>query len=197
MLSVQVAIDESMDNYGHRDGSNLGLRKGSARNYSIDATYTFSENWQATAWFSRNETQINQASRNPITDQGIREIWSSKLQDYGTSVGFDITGKLTDKIDTGASFLYADFTNKFKQHVVLDPQTNVVPNLSTQYSSLRLYARYEVRKNLALRLDYILDHFKTNEWTWGRWPYTDGTRFTQDNNQLVNFAFVSATYNWQ
>lgn len=196
-LSIQVAIDESLDNYGHRDGSNLGLRKGSARNYSVDATYTFSENWQATAWFSRNETQIDQASRNPITDQGVREIWSAKLQDYGTSVGFDVNGKLTDKIDTGASFLYSDFVNKFKQHVVLQPQVNVVPNLSTQYSSLRLYARYEIRKNLALRLDYILDHFKTNEWTWGRWTYTDGTKFTQDNNQLVNFAFVSATYNWQ
>lgn len=81
-LSLQVAIDESFDDYGHRAGSDLGLRKGPARNYSLDATYTFSEAWQATAWFSRNETHIDQTSRNPITLTGIREVWDARLQDF-------------------------------------------------------------------------------------------------------------------
>ncbi|PXW83877.1 MtrB/PioB family decaheme-associated outer membrane protein [Nitrosomonas sp. Nm84] len=195
-LSLQLAIDESRDNYGHRAGSDLGLRKGSARNYSLDATYTFSEAWQATAWFSRNETHIDQTSRNPITDNGFREVWNANLQDIGTSFGLDINGKPTDKLETGASLLYSDFTNKFNQKVILDPQINTVPNISTQYGSLRLHAKYEMRKNLGLRLDYILDHFKTNEWTWN-WRYTDGTKLTQDTNQMVSFVFLSAFYSWQ
>lgn len=195
-LSLQVSIDESRDNFGHRTDSNLGLNKGSARNYSLDATYTFSEAWQATAWFSRNETHIDQLSRNPITYSGFREVWGVNLQDLSTSFGLDINGKLTEKIETGANLLYSDFTNKFKQQVILDPQINTVPNISTQYGNLRLYAKYDVRKNLGLRLDYILDHFKTNEWTWN-WRYTDGTRLTQDTNQLVSFVFLSAFYSWQ
>ena len=195
-LSLQLAIDESLDHYGHRAGSDLGLRKGSAQNYSLDATYTFSEAWQATAWFSRNETHIDQTSRNPITNSGFREVWSANLQDVANSFGIDINGKLTEKLETGANLLYSDFTNKFKQKVILDPQINTVPNISTQYSSLRLYAKYDVRKNFGLRLDYILDHFKTNEWTWN-WSYTDGTKLTQDTNQIVNFIFLSAFYTWR
>ncbi len=195
-LSLQLSVDESFDNFGHRAGSDLGLRKGSARNYSLDATYTFSEAWQATAWFSRNETHIDQASRNPETDSKIREVWSANLQDFGTSFGADINGKLTEKIETGANFLYSDFTNKFNQKVFLEPQVNIVPNISTQYSSMRFYAKYDVRRNLGLRLDYILDHFKTNEWTWN-WNYSDGTKLTQDTNQMVSFVFLSAYYSWQ
>ncbi len=196
-LSLQVAIDESFDDYGHRAGSDLGLRKGSARNYSLDATYTFSEAWQATAWFSRNETHIDQTSRNPITLTGIREVWDARLQDFGTSFGIDINGKLTDKLETGANFFYSDFNNKFKQQVTLEPQVNIVPNISTQYGSLRFYAKYDIRKNLGVRLDYMLDHFKTNEWTWNWNKYTDGTRLSQDTHQIASFVFLSASYSWQ
>ncbi len=196
-LSLQVAIDESFDDYGHRAGSDLGLRKGSARNYSLDATYTFSEAWQATAWFSRNETHIDQVSRNPETLSGIPEVWNARLQDFGTSFGIDINGKLTDKLETGANFFYSDFNNKFKQQVTLEPQVNIVPNISTQYGSLRFYAKYDIRKNLGVRLDYMLDHFKTNEWTWNWNKYTDGTRLSQDTHQIASFVFLSASYSWQ
>ena len=194
-LSLQFLIEESRDNYGHRVGSDLGLRKGSARNYSLDAVYTFSEAWQATAWFSRNETHVDQVSRNPITD-GVRDIWSVKLQDIGTSFGTGLNGKPTSRLEIGATLNYSDITNKFKQGVLVDPQINTVPNTSFQLGSLRLSAKYALQKNLGLRLDYILDRFKTNEWTWNRWKYTDGTQLSQDTNQLISFIGISGYYTW-
>jgi hypothetical protein len=109
----------------------------------------------------------------------------------------EVTAKPTDKLETGANFMFSDYTDKFNQKVSLEPQVNIVPNISTQYSSLRLFARYDIRKNLGVHLDYILDHFKTNEWTWTGWRYTDGTTLTQNNNQMVNFAFLSVLYSWQ
>ena len=112
-------------------------------------------------------------------------------------MGMEVTAKPTDKLETGANLMFSDYTDKFNQKVTLEPQVNIVPNLSTQYSSLRLFARYDIRKNLGVRLDYILDHFKTNEWTWTGWRYTDGTTLTQNNNQMVNFAFLSVLYSWQ
>lgn len=65
---------ESFDNYGQRNGSSLGLRYGSARNYTLDTAYTFSENPQTIAWFSRNETRIDQASRSWSPIGGSRKI---------------------------------------------------------------------------------------------------------------------------
>ncbi len=195
-LSLQVMVDESFDNYGHRSGSNLGLQNGSARNYSLDAAYTVSENLQAVAWFSRNETFIDQASRNWSPADGSREIWSANLQNIGTSFGVDINGKPTEKLEVGASLSQSFITDKFKQRTS-DPATYSVPNISTELSNLRLFGRYALRKNLSLHLDYILNRFKTNEWTWNHWIYTDGTRLIQDTSQIVNFIGLSAHYTWQ
>lgn len=196
-LSLQFLIEESRDDYGHRAGSNLGLSKGLARNYSADAAYAISDTWQATAWFSRNETHIDQASRNPVATDGSREIWSVSLQDIGTSFGMGLNGKLTDKLEVGANLNYSDIINKFRQRIQVDPATNSVPDISFQLGSLRLFTKYALQKNLGLRLDYILDQFKTDEWTWNRWRYTDGTQLTQNTNQLVSFVGVSGYYTWR
>lgn len=196
LLSLQAIVHESFDDYGHRSDSNLGLRNGSARNYSLDAAYTISENLQAIAWFSRNETYIDQASRNSIPGSPLREIWSVDLQNIGTSFGLDINGKLDEKIEIGASASHAIIIDKFKQ-TTSTPSIYSVPDISSELSNMRLFARYAVQKNFFLHLDYILNRFKTNEWTWNHWTYSDGTQLTQDANQLVNFVALSAHYHWQ
>lgn len=195
-LSLQFLMEESRDNYGHRAGSVLGLRTGAARNYSVDGVYAFSEAWQATAWFSRNETNIDQSSRNPITE-GIRDIWSVKLQDIGTSFGLGVNGKPTSRLELSVNLNYSDITNRFRQSVSVAPEINTVPDISFQLGSLRLSAKYALQKNLGLRLDYVLDRFKTNEWTWNHWKYTDGTNLTQNTNQLVSFIGLSGYYSWR
>ncbi len=195
-LSLQIMMDESFDNYGHRAGSNLGLQKGSARNYSLDAAYTFSEHLQTIAWFSRNETYIDQASRNWEPNSSSREIWSANLENIGTSFGIDINSQPTEKMELGVSLAHSFIKDKFKQ-TISDPMTYSVPDISHQLSNMKLFARYAVRRNLSLQLDYILNRFKTNEWTWSNWTYLDGTQLTQDTNQIVNFIGLSAYYTWQ
>lgn len=195
-LSLQVMMDESFDNYGHRADSNLGLQKGSARNYSLDAAYTFSEHLQAVAWFSRNETHIDQASRNWQPNGSAREIWSANLENIGTSFGIDINSQPTEKLEMGVSLAHSFIKDKFKQSTS-EPEIYSVPNISHQLSNMKLFARYTVRRDLSLQLDYILNRFKTNEWTWSNWTYLDGSQLTQDTNQIVNFIGLSAYYTWQ
>ncbi|MBL0011968.1 MAG: MtrB/PioB family outer membrane beta-barrel protein [Nitrosomonas sp.] len=195
-LSLQVMIDESFDDYGHSSGSSLGLRKGSARNYSLDAAYAISENLQTIAWFSRNEIHIDQASRNRIPVDGSREIWSANLQNIGTSFGVDINGKPIEKLELGVSLSQSFITDKFTQKTS-DPALYSIPDIATELSNLNLFARYALRKNFTLHLDYIFNRFKTNEWTWNHWTYNDGTRLSQDTKQIVNFVGLSAQYTWQ
>ncbi len=202
-LSVQVMIDESWDNYGHRAGSDLGVQKGSARNYSIDAVYTFSEAWQATGWFSRNETFLDQASLTPAPPRLLQERWTVGLENISSAFGAGLNGKPTEKIDVGANLEYSDITDKSNQSVITNAQTYPDLNMNFQLARFRLFAKYAIQRNYGIRLDYILDHFKTNEWTWNSsipaqsWPYTDGTHLTQDRNQLINFVGFSAYYSWQ
>lgn len=196
-LSVQVAVDQSWDNYdGDRNNSGLGIHKGIARNYSLDGVYTFSEYLQANAWFSRNETQINQASRTPTP----RVPWSTKLENQGTSFGIGIEGRPHEKLEIGTNLIYSEITDKFKQSIVevaCCPGNTPVPNIKFKQGRWNLFTRYALQKNLGLRLDYILDYFRTNEWTWNKWTYTDGTQLSQHQSQWVNFVGLSAYYSWQ
>jgi len=194
-LSVQVMVDESMDNYGHRAGSDLGVQKGSARNYTLDVAYTFSEDWQATAWFSRNETAIDQASNNWNVKDHSRTPWSANIENIGNSFGLDLNGRPIEKLEIGASLSHSGITDRFEQKTN-DPTTYTLPNITHQLSNMKLFARYAVRKNFNLQLDYILNRFKTDEWTWNHWAYTDGTKLSQDTNQIVNYVGLSAIYSW-
>jgi predicted porin len=60
-----------------------------------------------------------------------------------------------------------------------------------------LFAKYAVQKNSDVRIDYIIDRFSTNDWTWTTWTYSDGTRMLQDPAQKVNFLGISYQYRWQ
>ena len=194
-LSLQFIMDESRDNYEHHDLAGLGPQKGMARDYSLDATYAFSDAWQATVWFSRNETRADQFSRtNPVTAGG--QPWAAKLSNLGTSVGVGINGRPSSRMEVGADLNYSTITDKYRQRALSGPAIASLPNISTELSNLRLFVRYAVLKNMGLRLDYIYNRFKTDEWTWASWTYTDGTRLSQNPNQVISFIGLSGYYNW-
>jgi hypothetical protein len=44
---------------------------------------------------------------------------------------------------------------------------------------------------------YAFDQYRTDDWTWANWVYTDGTTVTQDPNQKVHFIGVSYYYRFQ
>ena len=138
----------------------------------------------------------DQASRNRIPVDGSREIWSANLQNIGTSFGVDINGKPIEKLELGVSLSQSFITDKFTQRTS-DPALYSIPDIATELSNLNLFARYALRKNFTLHLDYIFNRFKTNEWTWNHCTYNDGTRLSQDTNQIVNFVGLSAQYTWQ
>ncbi|MDN5751656.1 MAG: MtrB/PioB family outer membrane beta-barrel protein [Nitrosospira sp.] len=56
-------------------------------------------------------------------------------------------------------------------------------------TTLRLFVKCAIQKNMGLRLDYIYNRFKTDEWTWANWTYTDGTRLSQNPNQGGQFRW--------
>jgi hypothetical protein len=45
-----------------------------------------------------------------------------------------------------------------------------------------------------VRLDYILDRWKIDDWTWQNFTYSDGTRVFEDPSQTVHFIGLSVLY---
>jgi predicted porin len=205
-LTLNFFVDEARDDYSHRPGSSIGPMEGSARNYSIDAAYVFTERWQANAWYTRNDTKAEQTTCMNATSVGVcpaatpSPIWQTNLRNVSDNVGLGFRGKPAGRLEIGAEASYSDITDEYRQQALVGSfAANVVlpPDITTKLTRVNLFGKYALQKNSGVRLDYIYDRYKTDDWTWSNWMYADGTRITQDPDQIVNFFAVSYYYRWQ
>ncbi len=190
-LGLQFMLEEAQDNYSARDALDLGPQKGKAQNYSVDASYMFTEAWQATAWASHNDNRMDQTSRTSTL-----QIWAAALRNRGDAFGLGVLGKPKARLEIGSDLSHSDITDEYRQQAITGAAITSLPDVSTQLTSLKLFGKYALQKNAGVRLDYIHDRFSTNDWTWTTWTYTDGTTLTQSPTQKTNFLGVSYYNKW-
>lgn len=198
-LTLNFFVDEARDDYSARDGSILGPLEGEARNYSIDAAYAFTGQWQATAWYSRNDTRAEQRTCVGASATGVcgSPTWGATLKNLSDNVGVGLRGKPTGMLEIGADFSHSDIKDEYRQQTLIGAPIVSLPDVSTKLTRLNLFAKYALQKNSGVRLDYIYDRYSSDDWTWSTWMYADGTRLAQDPTQKVNFVGVSYYYRWQ
>jgi len=203
-LSFQFLVDLAKDDYdGGRNGSGLGAREGKARVYSIDAAYAFSDAMQGTAWISRNETELEQTTCEAASGVGVcpgtlaDPRWSAALRNVGNAFGLGLNGKVNERLDLGGEVSFSDITDEYKQTAITPGATVAqLPDVDYKQTTFRLYGRYALNKNMGIRLDYIYDRWRTNDWSWTTWRYIDGTVLLQDPNQQVHFVGVTFNYRY-
>jgi MtrB/PioB family decaheme-associated outer membrane protein len=201
-LAFTFFADVANDSYENR-GTGMGLLDGKFQNYSIDASYAFSPDWQLSAWYSYNTTTANQVSCNSATSAGgacptTAALWQAKLSNTSNAVGVGLRGKISSRIEIGADLQYQNLVDKYDQFLVA-PTTSTalvepLPNINTKLTTVKLWGTYGFDRYSGIRVDYIYDRFDTNDWTWTTWVYTDGTVVTQQPVQTVNFLGVSYYY---
>ncbi len=191
-LSLQFMTDQTRDDYSQRTAAEFGMRDGRSRNHSIDAVYSLSDEWQANAWASKNDTKANQATR-----ISAAQSWAATLRNDGDAFGFGLRGKPFAKLEIGADLSHSEITDAFIQQALTGAAVTSLPDFYTRQTSLKLFGTYALRKNASLRLDYIYDRFSTNDWSWASWTYFDGTQLSQRPRQSTNFFGVSYLYRFQ
>ena len=72
-----------------------------------------------------------------------------------------------------------------------------LPNAEYQIQGLKLYGKYQMQKDLALRLDLVHERWESNDWQWRDYVYSDGTTLSQDPDQNVLFVGLSAILSWR
>lgn len=190
-LSVQLRIDDSRDRYAGRP---LGPDTGTARLYALDGTYTVSDNWQVSAWFTRDDTRVKQSTLTGANGTTVlAQEWQSNLRMQGDSAGLSVRGKPSGQLEIGADLQFGRDTNHYGLVANL-PAAAALPSIVTRRTVIRLFGQYAVQRNFGLRLDLISDRARTNDWTWSDWQYADGTRVFQDPNTRVTFIGVTAIY---
>lgn len=199
-LTLNFFVDEARDDYSARDGSTIGPMEGQARNYTIDVAYAFTQQWQATAWYSRSDTKAEQttcagAAGSPAVCGS--PTWGATLKNLSDNVGVGLRGKPTSTVEIGVDLSYSDIQDEYQQQAIIGAPIVSLPNITTKLTRLNLFGKYALQKNSGVRLDYIYDRYQTDDWTWSNWMYADGTRISQDPNQTVNFVGISYYYRWQ
>ncbi len=195
-LSLQFRVDDSHDNYGQRPGNGvtpagtaLGPQKGQATGYSVDAALALNDRWQATAWASRDDMRYEQLFRTTV--------FSYKQRNLGDALGLGIRGKPYSWLEVGADFSQSDITDENRQQALAGAAINVIPDIATKLTKLKLFANYTVKKDITLRATYIYDRFSTDDWTWDRWTYSDGTRVMASPTQEVHFIGFTINYRFR
>ena len=203
-LSIQLFIDTASDKYTDRDGSGLGVRKGSYQNVSLDANYAFTPDFQATAWYSINNTSIDQTTCENASSAGVcpstaaDPVWSAGLKSTSNNFGAGLRGKPHAKVDMGADLSYSEIKDKYDQSAVTaGASVPSIPTITTKLTRLTVFGRYALDPSSGIRLDYVYDRFSSDDWTWQSFTFLDGTQLLEPSVQKVNFFLVSYYYRWR
>lgn len=192
-LSLQFLADISYDKYGGRE---LGPHKRRAHFLSVDASYAISRDWQGHAWVTRDTSRaVNRTRAGAANDGTGGTPWQAALRQSGDAVGLGLRGRATEKLEFGADFQYSRDRSTYRLSGPTNPDD--LPRVKYSLASLKLSAKYAMQRDLALRFDVIHDRWRTNDWLWTDWTYSDGTTVNQDRKQNATFVGVSVQYNWR
>lgn len=198
-VSIQLTADQSRDDY---NGTSNGIQQGSSSLLAVDATYQVTDDWKVSARASRDKTSADQrAVSRAVTIPGKTAIpsgspWTAQLHTVGDLVGFGVEGKPTSTVTLGADV--EQTTDRGYARIAvqglgddysLDPTTY-------KHLALNLFAKFELDDQMDVRLDYLLDQWKIQDYTWAGWTYADGTVVSQDPNQDTQFLGISMNYRY-
>lgn len=218
IVSVQAQIDHAKDDYGRNglwgdytapNGNTLlgtGIRDGSAKLFSLDASFKLSDSWQLTAWYSRDESKATQYAYQ--ANNGTNPQRRADLADIGDSIGIGVKGKASANLMIGADLLWNKSVGQYRQSNILNA-ANIdenLPDITNKTLRLALNGIYQLDKNSSVRLDLIHDRWDTNDWTWTMWnnaqtalvPFAygtiDGTSVSGIRKQSANSVAVRYKY---
>jgi MtrB/PioB family decaheme-associated outer membrane protein len=176
------------------------LRDSKMSLFTIDANYALSDAWNLNGFASYGTQKVNQA-------RPAGAILA--FDNTNTTIGFGANGRISEQIEVGGSLAYVNDNNAYAQSI--DPLANPsseallaatggLPDIKFQQTELRLYGRYALAKNQALRLDAIFQRTKYNDWgyEYGGVPYafSDNTTVSMLQDQKVAYIGVSYVYAW-
>jgi MtrB/PioB family decaheme-associated outer membrane protein len=204
-VSLQFIIEDSKDNY---DAPSNGVRKGLLDNggklYSIDAGFVLSDAWKLNAYWTQSEQ----------TQNINHSVYMAQLDTKSNAIGLSLTGKPSSKLEIGADLSYVNDKNGYQQAVETTSNTagtiatangllaqGGLPDVTYRATTLKLFGKYALEKNAALRFDLIHMRAKLNEWTWGYnntpFFYSDYSTVSMQQNQNVTFVGVTYIYKFQ
>jgi MtrB/PioB family decaheme-associated outer membrane protein len=204
-LSVNLRLDQARDEYSGRGISvvDQAVREGRAENYALDVAYSFTDEMQGTAWYSVNDTSLVsqqcRSSNGDVCVPGTQQVWGSNVRNLADSFGLGLRAALTSKIELSADVSNSKVLDEMDLESIAGTAVSPIDTITTRVTSLNLSVKYALQRNAGVRVMYIYDRYRTDDWTWANWNYSPadgGTTVLQEPKQRVSFVGVSGYYRW-
>jgi len=157
-ISVEFGIDSSEDKYSE---STIGLQDGKEFSLNGDVSAMLTERTSLHFFANHQEIKSKQAGSDnqsyPLPD------WSADNKDTIDFFGLGVKHTaIPDKLDLGADYSY---THSRSQISVNTGASNPgFPDMTTSLNSLKLYATYQMKKNVALHAGYWYERYTSQDW---------------------------------
>ncbi|KPK37718.1 MAG: hypothetical protein AMJ69_10585 [Gammaproteobacteria bacterium SG8_47] len=139
--------------------SQLGLTDSDGQSYTLDLSYVPTRGINLYAFASREMLESTQRGSESYSTAD----WSADNEDTidtgGLGVRFDA---MADRLEIGVDLTQSRSRGEIDMNTVLGKQS--FPDLTTDLTSLRLYANYLLRENLKLRFGFIHEEYDTSDW---------------------------------
>lgn len=217
-LNLQFAYEAYFDDYSK---SSYGLDSGNGQVFSFDGSYALSDNWKINTWYSKQIGESKQNAQGQVCTTsnnsnctvntlrtGSLVQWDAKLKSNSDQFGLGIDGKIK-AATVGAQYLYSRDTNEQNiggitattfttvlttlggTPLPVASGMGVLPDTKYTQNTFKLFGMYPVSKSTRLRLDYIYDLRKMDDYTWTNWVYADGTKVYVKPNQTTQILGIS------
>lgn len=204
-LSLQLMLEDGKDRYS--GPTEKGLSATASTLYSADASYAMSEAWKLSGYWSSGIQHLKVAQGNLG--------YLADIKASNSTVGFGLLGKPSARLELGLSLSRGNDVTRYG--LAVDPGTPPLtaanlttlafnnaqaalglPDVKFRVDNIKLFARYEVDKNAALRLSLSRQSLTLDEWSWGYdgkpFVYSDNTTVNMNQRQSVNLLGVSYIY---
>jgi len=197
-FSLQFRADLSQDTYPD-NGRAYGLKDGSSETYAIDGTFSFSEDWKLSAWYSYDLTKARDISYRSASTGSADAIKETHLKDVGDSLGLSLRGKLTSKLEANLGLDWSRTTSSTPQDFALSGagttyptgSTGPVPDIRTNLLRLKLDAKYSIDKASEVRFDFIHERWHSDNSTL---DFANGSPFAYYSGLQTCTGCVGAGY---
>ena len=159
-LSLTAGYGVSDDDY---DDTRVGLTDAKQQAYTLDASYLVSEDFTAHAYLGRDIYDSKQAGSQVVPST---PDWFVKNEDTVDSLGAGFRWKKDQRTEFGIDYTLSKSTGKTRvlSNNVLPP-VSAFPDLETRLHSLRVYADYQLKKKMKLKLTYRYEKFDADDWS--------------------------------
>ncbi len=199
------------------DKSELGLTDAKWQRVNLSATYTASQNLNATVYAGYDTYESEQSSRafRGGQEKNAFEIypplpqasdpgrnWDLDAEDNSFTLGANVAWQIAKTLSLELDYSYVDTTAE--QDLTTYSSTlsaSDLPDVETTLHHLVAGGTWDMGENLSLRLDYQYYRYKSDDWArQGVQPATIGKVLTfgeSNPNEQIHYVGASVLYRWQ